>query len=129
MYRILLLLSAALACTTAGAQNYSGTFTTTNSQGGTVTLTLEQNGPKQVKGTLRGNNATFQVEGEITPQGLMGAVTGAQGNLYMMAQYEGASLVVLLAEPGPTGQPNIDSARRIVFSRAGSSKPPAPGGG
>ena len=77
-----------------------------------------------MKGTLTGNNATFQVEGEVTPQGLMGAVTGAQGNLYMMAQFEGANLVVVLAEPGPNGQPNLDSARRIVFSKAGASKAP-----
>lgn len=125
MYRILLLLGAALTCATAAAQNYAGTFTTTNSQGGTVTLVLKQDGQKQVKGTLTGNNATFQVQGEITPQGLMGAVTGAQGNLYLMAQFEGANLVVVLAEPGPTGQPNLDSARRIVFSKAGKSKAPA----
>jgi hypothetical protein len=131
MYRILLLLSAVLVSAMAGAQSYSGTFTTTNSQGGTVTLVLKHDGQKQVKGTLTGNNTTFQVQGEITPQGLMGAVTGAQGNLYMMAQFEGASLVLMLAEPGPTGQPNLDSARRIVFAKAGTAKPQAaapPGG-
>lgn len=123
MVRIAFFLGAALACTMAFAQSYSGTFTTTNSQGGTVTLVLEQDGQKQVKGTLTGNNTTFQVQGEITPQGLMGAVTGAQGNLYLMAKFEGADLVVILAEPGPSGQPNIESARRIVFAKAGASKP------
>lgn len=116
-----------LAGTSAIAQNYTGTFTTTNPQGGTVTLTLNAAGPKQLKGTLSGNNTTFQVAGEITPQGLMGAVTGAQGNLYMMAQYEGANLIVILAEPDATGQPNLQSARRIVFARASgdASKPAA----
>ena len=44
MSRVLLLLGAALACATARAQNYAGTFTTTNSQGGTVTLTLSRMG-------------------------------------------------------------------------------------
>jgi len=134
MYRILLLAVAAVASAPASAQNYAGTFTTTNPQGGAVTLTLKAEGPKQVKGTLTGNNNTFQVSGEITPQGLMGAVTGAQGNLYMMAQYEGANLVVILAEPGANGQPNLQSARRIVFAKAGAgaSKPAAaapPAGG
>jgi hypothetical protein len=123
MVRIIAFAVAALASCYALAQNYAGTFTTTNPQGGTVTLTLRNDGPKQVKGTLNGNNATFEVAGEVTPQGLMGAVTGPQGNLYMMAQYEGANLVVILAEPGPNGQPNVESARRIVFAKAGSGSP------
>ena len=116
-----------LLCTPALAQNYSGTYTTRNEQGGTVTLVLKQDGPKNVSGTLTGNNTTFQVRGEVTPDGLMGAVTGAQGNLYMMAKMEGSGLAVVLAEPGPTGQPNLQAARRIVFARAGSasSKPQA----
>src|SRR2546428_4083925 len=114
---------AALACTSAAAQNYSGTFTTTNQQGGTVTLVLKQDAQSQVKGTLTGNDNSFQVAAQATPQGLMGTVTGQQGNLYIMAQYEGASLVVILAEPGPNGQPNLQSARRIVFARAGAAAP------
>jgi predicted regulator of Ras-like GTPase activity (Roadblock/LC7/MglB family) len=44
-------------------------------------------------------------------------VTGQQGNLYLMAQYGGASLVVILAEPGANGQPNLQAARRIVFAK------------
>ena len=121
MLRIIGLL-AALACAPAAAQNYSGTFTTTNPQGGTVTLILKQDA-QNVTGTLTGNNNTFQVSAEATPQGLMGSVTGQQGNLYLMAQYEGANLVVILAEPGPTGQPDLQSARRIVFAKAGAAAP------
>jgi hypothetical protein len=123
MLRTIAFVAATLVSSHLLAQNYAGTFTTTNPQGGPVTLTLRHDGPKQVKGTLTGNNATFEVAGEVTPQGLMGAVTGPQGNLYMMAQYEGANLVVILAEPGPTGQPNVESARRIVFAKAGSGSP------
>jgi hypothetical protein len=114
---------AALACASAAAQNYSGTFTTTNPQGGTVTLILKQDAQSNVKGTLTGNNNSFQVAAQATPQGLMGTVTGQQGNLYLMAQYEGASLVVILAEPGPNGQANLQSARRIVFAKAGAAAP------
>ena len=116
--RFVLALLAALACASAAAQSFTGTFTTTNAQGGIVTLTLRQDGAKQVKGTLSGNNNTFQVGGEVTPDGLMGAVTGQQGNLYLMAQFEGADLIVFLAEPGPNGQPDLQSARRLVFTRA-----------
>ena len=117
-----------LLCTPALAQNYSGTYTTRNEQGGTVTLVLKQDGPKNVSGTLTGNNTTFQVRGEVTPDGLMGAVTSAQGNLYMMAKMEGSGLTVVLAEPGPTGQPNLQAARRIVFVKtSGKDKPAASG--
>ena len=117
--RFVLALFTSLVCTSAAAQNYTGTYTTTNAQGGIVTLTLRHDGPKQVKGTLSGNNNTFQVGGEVTPDGLMGAVTGQQGNLYLMAQFEGADLIVFLAEPGANGQPDLQSARRLVFTRAG----------
>src|SRR6266850_4189660 len=111
MLRFLVLTFAAFTCASAMAQTtYSGTFTTVNQQGGTVTLVLKQDAQSQVKGTLTGNNATFQVAGQATPQGLMGTVTGQQGNLYLMAQYEGANLVVILAEPGPNGQANPQSA-------------------
>jgi hypothetical protein len=121
--RVLVAFAMALACASAAAQNFTGTFTTTNLQGGIVTLTLRYDGPKQVKGTLSGNNTTFQVGGEVTPDGLMGAVTGQQGSLYLMAQFEGAELIVFLAEPGPNGQPDLQSARRLVFTKAGAPKP------
>ena len=120
---------AAFVCTQAFAQSYSGTFTTTNQQGGTVTLVLKQDAQSTVKGTLTGNNTTFQVAAQATPQGLMGTVSGEAGSLYLMAQYEGASLIVILAEPGPTGQPNLQAARRLVFAKTGQSKAPAPAAG
>jgi hypothetical protein len=121
-----------LLCAPAFAQNYSGTYTTANEQGGTVTLVLKQDGPKSVSGTLTGNNTTFQVKGEVTPDGFMGAVTGQQGNLYMMAKLEGPGLTVILAEPLPNGQPNVQGARRLAFARSAASKPqasPAPATG
>jgi hypothetical protein len=124
-----------LVSVTALAQNYSGTFTTKNEQGGTVTLALKQDGASNVKGTLTGNNNTFQVDAKATPQGLMGKISGPQGQLYLIAQFEGANLAVLLAEPMANGQPNLNSARRIVFTKAGSGpaakseKPPAAASG
>jgi len=105
------------------AQNFSGTFNTTNQQGGTVTLTLKQDAASNVKGTLIGNNNTFQVEAKATQQGLMGKISGPQGQLYLMAQFEGANLVVVLAEPMPNGQPNLNSARHLLFTKG--SAPPA----
>ncbi len=128
MLRAIGLAVAMLLCTAALAQNFAGTFTTTNQEGGTVTLKLTQDAASNVKGTLTGNNNTFQVDAKATAQGLMGKITGAQGSLYLMAQYEGANLVVILAEPMPNGQPNLDSARHLLFSKAGAApagkKPP-----
>jgi len=112
---------ALFSCTAAFAQNFAGTFTTTNQQGGTVTLKLTQDAAANVKGTLVGNNNTFQVEAKATTQGLMGKISGAQGSLYLMAQYEGANLVVILAEPMPNGQPNLNSARHLLFSKAAAA--------
>ncbi len=108
-------------CAAAFAQNYAGTFTTTNQQGGTVTLKLTQDAASNVKGTLTGNNNSFQVDAKATPQGLMGKISGAQGTLYLMAQYEGANLVVVLAEPMPDGQPNLNSARHLLFAKAAAA--------
>jgi len=125
MLRTVAFVIAALSSAAALAQSYTGTFTTTNQQGGTVTLVLKQDAQKKVTGTLSGNNNTFQVQAEATPQGLMGAVTGPQGQLYLMGQYEGANLVVILAEPAPGGGPNLQAARRIVFT-SGAKKPAAP---
>jgi hypothetical protein len=123
MLRTIGLALAALLCAPAFAQNYGGTFTTTNQQGGIVTLTLKQDAAANVKGTLVGNNNTFQVDAKATPQGLMGKVSGAQGQLYLMAQFEDAKLVVILAEPMANGQPNLNSARHIIFSKAGAAPP------
>jgi hypothetical protein len=116
MLRIAALLAAAVSGA-ALAQNYGGTFTTVNPQGSTVTLVLKQDA-RQVKGTLTGNNNTFQVDAEATAEGLMGRVTGPQGQLYLMGQFEGDNLLVILAEPAPGGQPNLAAARRIVFAKA-----------
>lgn len=136
MYHIASLVAALLVSNVALAQTYSGTFTTKNEQGGTVTLTLKQDGASNVKGTLTGNNNTFQVDAKATPQGLMGKISGPQGQLYLMGQFEGASLAVILAEPMANGQPNLNSARRIVFTKGGAAsaskgaqKPAAAAGG
>lgn len=123
MLRIAAFAVAALVSAAALAQNYSGTFATTNPQGGTVMLVLKQDARKQVRGTLTGNNNTFDVKAEATDDGLMGLVSGPQGELYLMGQFEGANLVVILAEPGPGGQPNLAAARRIVFAKVAAQNP------
>ena len=55
--------AALIACAPALAQtqtqSFSGTYTTKNPQGDTVTLTLKQDAKKAVTGTLTGNNNSF----------------------------------------------------------------------
>jgi len=124
MVRIAILAAGLLACAAALAQNYGGTFTTKNQQGGDVTLALKQDKQGRVTGTFAGNGATFNVEGVATPQGLTGKVTGPQGTLYLAAKLQGGNLSVILAEPGPNGQPNLQEARQLLFARAGSAAVP-----
>ena len=126
MLRTALLAAAALACAPALAQNqnYSGTYTTKNPQGGTVTLTLKQDAKKAVSGTLTGNGNTMQVEAEATPDGLLGRVTNEGNMLYILAELQGAQLNVVLAEPDANGRPNMQTARRLAFAKS-SGKPAA----
>jgi hypothetical protein len=121
MSRILCLALAALASTAAFAQNYSGTYATSNAQGGTVTLKLKQDAKQQVTGTLGGNGTSFDVKAQSTADGLMGTVSGSAGNLYLMGQFQGEQLIIVLAEPGPGGQPNLQTARRIAFTKGAAS--------
>ena len=122
------LAAALLACAPAMAQtpSYSGTYTTKNPQGGTVTLTLKQDAKRNVTGTLTGNNNSFQVKAQVTPDGMLGQVTSTEGNtLWILAELQGAQLAVVLAEPGADGRPNLSAARRLTFAKA-TSKPAAP---
>ena len=124
MLRAAVFFAAVLACAPALAQNYSGTYTTKNPQGGTVTLTLKQDAKKAVTGTLSGSGNTFQVQADATPDGLLGMVTSAGSMLYILAQLDGAQLNVVLAEPGAGGKPNMQAARQLAFTKTG--KPATP---
>jgi hypothetical protein len=113
---------AALALSaTALAQNFSGSYSTSNQQGATVTLTLNQDAQQRVTGTLAGNGSTLQVQGQVQNGSVLGTVTGGSGALYIAAQIEGQNLRMLLAEVGPNGQPNFNAARQMLMTRAAAS--------
>lgn len=122
MLRAAVFAIAAFACACACAQDYSGTFSMTSPHGGPVTLTLKQDAQQQVTGTLAGNGATFKVDAKVMPDGLMGTISGDAGELYLMAKLDGPHLMVILAEAGTNGHPNLQVARRLVFTRAGAAK-------
>src|SRR5438067_4454769 len=109
MMRMALLSAALIASAPALAQtqNFSGTYTTKNPQGGTVTLILKQDAKKAITGTLTGNNNSFDVKAQATPDGLLGQVTasGGGGTLWILAELQGTQLNVVLAEPGANGRP------------------------
>jgi hypothetical protein len=125
-FAVLIACAPTLAQTQAQTQNFSGTYTTKNPQGGTVTLTLKQDAKKAVTGTLTGNNNTFDVKAQATPDGLLGQVTTNTGaTLWILAELQGTQLNVVLAEPGPNGRPNLEAARRLTLAKSGA-KPAAP---
>ena len=44
-------------------------------------------------------------------------VTGESAMVFLLGDLVGAQLRIMLMEPGPTGDPNVQSARQINFSR------------
>jgi hypothetical protein len=118
-------LSIALLCCAPAfaADNFAGTYTARNPQGNVVTLTLKQDKQGKVSGTLAGQGLTFTVEAEVRPEGLIGTLSGDSGMLFLISRLRGAELDVLLAEPTPTGQPNMQATRQFVMTRGAAKKP------
>ena len=105
------------------AQNFSGTYSAPDQQGGTLTLMLRQDAQQRVSGTFAGNGNTLRVQGQVQNGNVLGTVAGGSGAMYIVARIEGKHLRVLLAEVGPNGQPNYNAARQILMAPA-----PAPAG-
>jgi hypothetical protein len=120
-------LSIALLCCAPAfaAENFAGIYTARNPQGNVVTLTLKQDKQGKVSGTLAGQGLTFTVEAEVRPEGLIGTLSGESGMLFLISRLRGAELDVLLAEPTPTGQPNMQATRQFVMTRGAAKKPAA----
>jgi hypothetical protein len=121
---------AAIAPVSLLAQGLTGTYTAPNNVGGAVTLTLTQRG-SQVTGTLSGNGVTFTVQGRVDQDGdFSGVVQGPQGQLYIEGELDGGQLMIVLAEMGPSGEPNLASAQELAMTRVSGramAAPPAAG--
>jgi hypothetical protein len=103
------------------AQGFTGTFVA-QGQAGPVTVALQQAGGGKVTGTLSGNGAVFQVEGEPEEATtIVGTATGQQGRLFFQATLQGDQLVILFVEPGPDGSPNYETAQELAFVRQGAA--------
>ena len=103
---------------TARAQNFSGTWSVPMGTGANLSLQLRQNAAGRITGTLTGNTS-FQVQAQIQNGQLAGYAVAAGGRLYMEGQLQGEGLVLALAEVGPDGQPQAETARTVMMSRTG----------
>ena len=116
--RAFLVLGILLWAAPAAAQ-YAGTWVAKHPGGGAVTLTLEQEGPGGVAGTLEGNGASFEVDAEVRADGIVGMVSSADAMVHLTGRINGENLFIMLIEPGPGGQPDLQSRRVIRFSKEG----------
>jgi|SRR5687768_15229311 hypothetical protein len=119
MLRTVFLYAAALlACAPALGQDYSGTYTAKNASGGTVTLTLEQDGEKQASGTLTGHGtSSLQVVARVESKGLRGTAGNAFGMLYLTGRLTDEELSIVLTEPDVGGKPNPKRATTLRLAR------------
>jgi hypothetical protein len=116
-----------LATAPLTAQNYTGTYLLQASGGGTVTLTLRQDGAGKATGTMSGNGVTFQLAGQLQGPELVGKATGGGNSAWFEASLDGAELHLVVADVGANGQPDLAQAREIVFTRSGTAQAaPAP---
>lgn len=129
MLRAIAVVFLILFARTALAQSYSGVFDTDSPQGGKVVLQLNQSASNEVSGVLQANGTAFEVNARVTPEGLVGIVTGEQGNFYLLGQQDGSGLTVMLAEPGADGQIRPETAVRLMFTRRGDGAPRPPAAG
>ncbi len=109
------------------AQNYTGTYTVTNAQGATVTLTLNQDAGGGLTGTMVGGDVRFQIEGMVEEGIAMGAMYDESGGVLFEAQLQGSQLLLSMFEVGPDGTPNYEQSRDVVLTR-GAAAGPSPGG-
>jgi hypothetical protein len=113
---------ALLGTLPAHAQNFTGTYQVSGG-GTTVTLTLRQARNGQITGTLAGN-ATFQVRAQVQGAGFAGYASNDAGRIYLEGQLAGTQLQVAMAEVGPDGRPQAQTARTVAMERlaAGSGR-------
>jgi hypothetical protein len=107
------------------AQNYTGTYAATNTQGAVVTLTLQQDAGGNLAGTMVGGDVQFQIEGMVEEGIAVGAMYDQQGGVLFEAQLQGNELLLSLFEVGPDGEPDYEQSREVVLTRSGLGAAPA----
>jgi hypothetical protein len=118
----------ALAAAAAHAQDFTGTYTTQNQTGGTVTFVLAQNAQGQITGSLSGAGVSFAAQGMLEAGTAIGTLSSDAGGVYFMAELEGSQLMVTLFEPDANNQPDYSRGQSLVFTRTAGGAPPPPSG-
>ncbi len=125
MLRVTWLTAALIACAPVLGQDYGGTYSAKNSSGGTVLLTLAQDGQKRASGTLTGHGrASLQVQARIEDDGLSGTAANSFGMLYLSARLKGDELSVVLTEPDVGGKPNTQRATLVRLTKVQAKSTP-----
>jgi hypothetical protein len=125
MLRASCLITALLACASAAAQDYSGTYTAKNASGGTVMLTLSHDGKKDVSGTLTGHGtSSLQVQARVESAGLRGTAGNSFGMLYVSGKLTGDELTLVLMESDVGGKPNPQRATELRLTKMETKKAP-----
>lgn len=105
---------------TAAAAGYSGSWQAPTPAGGALTLVLTQNGA-QIRGTLSGNGAQFEVEAQLGPDGgFYGTARSRAGTLFIGGELQGDQLGLALAEMTAQGVPDMRTAQEVRMTRAAS---------
>jgi hypothetical protein len=114
---ILTLLSSGVA-----AQGYSGTYTTVNAAGRTVTLALRQDAQGAVAGTMVVDQIRAELKGSPQESAVVGIINGLGESMYFQAELDGDALTFVLVPADAQGNPNYDAAQQMAFRR-GSATP------
>lgn len=129
------LMSAVLALMLIGcnaaAQDLSGSYSYSGPNG-VVTLTLQQEAPNRVTGTMQGaGGLSFRLEGHVENGRATGSISTGEGSGFFAAGFEGSTLLLVVAEVDPvTRQPDLNQGWRLDFVRTGGAPVgAAPGGG
>jgi hypothetical protein len=106
-------------CAAVQGQSYSGTFTTANNAGGTVTLVMVQSAQGQVTGSLSGAGVSYELNGIIEEGSVLGTLSSVAGGVYFSAEHDARQLYVTLFEADANNQPNYDQSQTLIFQRQG----------
>lgn len=118
MLRAICISAALLGCAPALAQSYDGTYTAKNASGGTVMLTLVQDGQKRASGTLTGHgSSSLQVHARVETDGLRGTAANSFGMLYLTGRLTGEELSIVLTEADLGGKPNPQRATELRLAK------------
>ena len=117
MQRAVLFAILAALSSAASAQGFVGRWEVRNLQGGTTTLVLTDGGVGKLGGTFSGNGNSFVVDGAVVGDDATGTIAGRGMALFFQAQVKGTTLLLVVAEPGPSGPPNLATAQQILMTR------------